>query len=41
MSDLNVAVVGVGKMGAFHVDSLTKRTRGVPMESDRPPHPAR
>jgi myo-inositol 2-dehydrogenase/D-chiro-inositol 1-dehydrogenase len=28
MSDLKVAVIGVGKMGAFHVDSLTKRTRG-------------
>ncbi|MEK6441232.1 Gfo/Idh/MocA family protein [Pseudonocardia sp. T1-2H] len=28
MSDLKVAVIGVGKMGAFHVDSLTRRTRG-------------
>ncbi|MET0190427.1 MAG: Gfo/Idh/MocA family oxidoreductase [Pseudonocardia sediminis] len=28
MSDLRVAVIGVGKMGAFHVDSLSKRVRG-------------
>ncbi|WP_018334063.1 Gfo/Idh/MocA family protein [Actinomycetospora chiangmaiensis] len=26
--DLRVAVLGVGKMGAFHVDSLSRRTRG-------------
>ena len=28
MSELRVAVIGVGKMGAFHVDSLSARTRG-------------
>ncbi|MBC3193051.1 Gfo/Idh/MocA family oxidoreductase [Pseudonocardia sp. C8] len=28
MSELRVAVIGVGKMGAFHVDSLSKRVRG-------------
>ncbi|MDN5915242.1 MAG: Gfo/Idh/MocA family oxidoreductase [Pseudonocardia sp.] len=27
-TDLRVAVIGVGKMGAFHVDSLSRRTRG-------------
>ncbi|MEU7816931.1 Gfo/Idh/MocA family oxidoreductase [Pseudonocardia sp. NPDC049154] len=26
--DLRIAVVGVGKMGSFHVDSLTRRVRG-------------
>jgi myo-inositol 2-dehydrogenase / D-chiro-inositol 1-dehydrogenase len=26
--ELRVAVLGVGKMGSFHVDSLTRRTRG-------------
>jgi len=26
--DLKVAVLGVGKMGAFHVESLSRRTRG-------------
>jgi myo-inositol 2-dehydrogenase/D-chiro-inositol 1-dehydrogenase len=28
MSDLRLAVIGVGKMGSFHVDSLTRRIRG-------------
>ena len=28
MTELRVAVIGVGKMGAFHVDSLSQRTRG-------------
>jgi myo-inositol 2-dehydrogenase/D-chiro-inositol 1-dehydrogenase len=28
MSELRVAVIGVGKMGAFHVDSLARRVRG-------------
>jgi myo-inositol 2-dehydrogenase/D-chiro-inositol 1-dehydrogenase len=28
MSDLRIAVLGVGMMGAFHVDALTKRIRG-------------
>ena len=28
MSELRVAVIGVGKMGAFHVDSLSRRVRG-------------
>ncbi|MEQ3552772.1 Gfo/Idh/MocA family oxidoreductase [Pseudonocardia nematodicida] len=28
MSELRVAVLGVGKMGAFHVDSLSRRVRG-------------
>ncbi|HKH55594.1 MAG TPA: Gfo/Idh/MocA family oxidoreductase [Propionibacteriaceae bacterium] len=28
MTDLKVAVLGVGLMGAFHVDALTKRIRG-------------
>ena len=27
-TDLRIAVIGVGKMGAFHVDSLSRRTRG-------------
>ncbi len=26
--DLRVAVLGVGMMGAFHVDALSKRVRG-------------
>ena len=29
MSDLRVAVLGVGMMGAFHADALSSRTRGV------------
>src|SRR5215212_4199316 len=28
MSDLRIAVLGVGMMGAFHVDALTRRVRG-------------
>jgi myo-inositol 2-dehydrogenase/D-chiro-inositol 1-dehydrogenase len=28
MSDLRIAVLGVGMMGAFHVDALSKRIRG-------------
>ncbi|WP_308819328.1 Gfo/Idh/MocA family protein [Pseudonocardia alni] len=28
MSELRVAVIGVGTMGAFHVDSLSRRVRG-------------
>jgi len=28
MSDLRVAVLGVGRMGAFHVDALSRRIRG-------------
>lgn len=28
MSEVRVAVIGVGKMGAFHVDSLSRRVRG-------------
>ena len=28
MSDLKIAVIGVGMMGAFHVDALSKRIRG-------------
>jgi myo-inositol 2-dehydrogenase / D-chiro-inositol 1-dehydrogenase len=28
MADLRIAVLGVGMMGAFHVDALTKRIRG-------------
>ena len=26
--DLKIAVLGVGMMGAFHVDALSKRVRG-------------
>ena len=26
--DLRIAVLGVGMMGAFHVDALSKRVRG-------------
>src|SRR5687767_12459223 len=28
MSDLRIALLGVGMMGAFHVDALSKRIRG-------------
>ena len=27
-TELKVAVLGVGKMGSFHVESLSRRTRG-------------